>query len=144
MSRFYEKGLRFSCTGCGYCCSKEPGYVFLTDEDLRGMLACTCMGREEFISAYCRLVDMGTFRLVSLKEKTNNDCIFFEDSRCSVYEFRPLQCRSYPFWNHVLESSETWAEEAQRCPGIGGAQLHSAEEIEHWLYRRRTEKPIEL
>ena len=33
-SCFYEKGLAFECQGCGYCCSSEPGYVFLSEKDI--------------------------------------------------------------------------------------------------------------
>ena len=31
---FYAEGLRFSCERCSACCRGEPGYVFLTKEDL--------------------------------------------------------------------------------------------------------------
>ncbi|HUX21603.1 MAG TPA: YkgJ family cysteine cluster protein, partial [Spirochaetia bacterium] len=32
---FYQDGLRFECTRCDACCRHEPGYVFLSQTDLR-------------------------------------------------------------------------------------------------------------
>ncbi len=144
MSEFYDNGLRFTCTRCGYCCREEPGYVFLSSNDLRSLPKLFNISRDQFLEKYCRTVDMGSFKLVSLREKQNNDCIFFHDYGCLAYQARPLQCRSYPFWAHVLESRESWEQEGLHCPGIGKGDLHSAEEIEEWLFVRRRERPIEL
>ena len=66
----------------------------------------------------------GLARRVSLREKANLDCMFWENGGCSVYEARPLQCRSFPFWS-ALVSSEEWDLHAQQCPGIGKGSLHS-------------------
>src|SRR5260370_17938696 len=31
---WYKDGLRFTCTMCGDCCTGEPGYVWVDDDDL--------------------------------------------------------------------------------------------------------------
>ena len=31
---FYDKGLRFQCQMCRYCCSSEPGFVYLSDKEI--------------------------------------------------------------------------------------------------------------
>ena len=67
---------------------------------------------------------------VSLRERGNADCIFWDAERgCSVYEDRPRQCRSWPFWGSVVHSAERWAEEAGECPGMNHGPLHEAREI---------------
>lgn len=142
MNKFYDDGLRFECTQCGHCCTDEPGYVFLTGNEISAISSHLSISRAQFLSEYCRKVPMGSFGLVSLIEKKNNDCIFFNDNKqCDIYKVRPLQCRSYPFWQQLVETSGTWKDESQQCPGIGKGRVHAKEEIEEWLRLRRTNAP---
>jgi Fe-S-cluster containining protein len=46
------------------------------------------------------------------------DCIFLKDNRCSVYEARPTQCRTFPWWSYHLNDKKDWEEAAKRCEGI--------------------------
>ena len=143
MRCFYEKGLRFSCVeGCNYCCSCEPGYVFLSQEDLTRLCEYLQLTEEQCIATYCRTVRMGSFSMISLLEKENFDCIFLTPRGCSVYEARPLQCRTYPFWQHVMEDQESWDAESKSCPGIGRGRLYTKEEIEDLLRKRIGQEPI--
>jgi uncharacterized protein len=136
---FYHYGLRFECTRCSRCCRHTPGYVFLSATDLDTLLKATKTQRAEFLRAYCRQIPLGLVTRVSLKEKTNLDCIFWETGGCSVYEARPLQCRSFPFWSACVSSPEEWELHAQQCPGMGKGALHSRTEIEGWLAQRLKE-----
>jgi Fe-S-cluster containining protein len=130
---FYENGLRFTCTRCSLCCTRDEGYVFLTDPDVERLFRALSMKRGEFVDVYCRWVEFGGGRkLLSLKEKLNNDCIFWKDG-CTVYGARPLQCRSYPFWKNFLSSKERWEECTRDCAGAGHGALHTKEEIEAWI-----------
>ncbi|MDC7221443.1 MAG: YkgJ family cysteine cluster protein [Spirochaetales bacterium] len=133
---FYSKGLKFECQQCGYCCRNEPGYVFLSEEDLSALLKETGLDRDAFIKEYCKVADMGYEKRISIKEKPNNDCIFWDNGGCSVYKARPFQCRSYPFWAMVVENEQVWEEEKAYCPGIGKGKVHRKEEIEDWLKKR--------
>ncbi|MBG0766197.1 YkgJ family cysteine cluster protein [Sphaerochaeta halotolerans] len=143
MSCFYEDGLRFSCVdGCRYCCSCEPGYVFLSQPDLDRLCAHTGMDEQACIETYCRIVAMGAFSMISLKEKQNYDCVFLNERGCSVYEGRPRQCRTYPFWMSILESEERWEEEKKSCPGIGKGRLYTKEEIDGLLEIDLKQTPI--
>ncbi len=139
---FYEKGLRFECQGCRYCCSAEPGYVFLSEQDIKRLSDGLSMDRQTFIDTYCRLVDMGAFKMVSLLEKENYDCIFLTDGGCKVYPYRPRQCETYPFWAHVLEDEETWKNEGKSCPGIGKGKLYTKKEIEAKIANRVGNEPV--
>jgi len=134
--KFYDKGLQFECTRCSYCCRHEPGFVFLSETDLKGMVETLDISEEEFIENYCKNVDIGFFNRLSLIEKDNHDCIFWSEKGCAVYKARPLQCRSYPFWTQIVEDKESWDEEGTSCPGIGKGKVHSKEEIEKWLEKK--------
>jgi len=147
-SPFYTKGLRFSCTLCSDCCRHESGYVFLSEKDASMLGKALNMGHTEFIRTFCRWIPSfnGTEQL-SLKEKSNYDCIFWSSGKtpnggCSVYEARPLQCRSFPFWPSIVKSIDSWEFTAESCPGIGQGSLHSGDSIKKWLALRQKEPII--
>jgi Fe-S-cluster containining protein len=140
---FYSSGLRFECTRCSRCCRHTPGYVFLSPADLGRLAAAFALPRGEFLRTYCRDVDLGLARRVSLKEKPNLDCILWENGGCSVYEARPLQCRSFPFWSACVASEQEWLLQAKNCPGMGQGTVHSRKEIEGWLSLRASEGFLE-
>ena len=54
---------------------------------------------------------------MSLIEKINYDCVFW-DNGCTVYQARPVQCITYPFWPVIIESELRWNKESNNCPGI--------------------------
>ena len=147
-SPFYANGLRFSCIRCSVCCRHESGYVFLSKKDAFLLTNALNTGYREFLEIFCRWVPSanGTEQL-SLKEKSNYDCIFFggekSEDGCSVYETRPLQCRAFPFWSSVVSSRENWKMTAVACPGMDRGMLHSAESVTNWLAQRQKEPIIE-
>lgn len=112
---WFDEGLKFKCTGCGGCCTGSPGYVYLSKTDLELLakhLQCT---PQEFAQKYTRLVDE---QYALLDKPSSYDCIFLDDKRCSVYEARPIQCRTFPWWIHNLREPQDWEEAAKRCEGI--------------------------
>jgi Fe-S-cluster containining protein len=136
---FYKSGLRFECTRCSKCCRLTPGFVFLSPDDLHSLAGALHITKEEFLRRYCRSVDLGVARRVSLREKANLDCILWENSGCSQYDARPLQCRSFPFWSSCVASREEWQDHAGNCPGMGKGAIHPREEIDGWIARRLKE-----
>jgi len=68
----------------------------------------------------------------SLKEFPNGDCVFFDGElrTCKVYNARPRQCRTWPFWDSNLKTPEDWQRTCQVCPGSGRGRLHHLEAIE--------------
>jgi uncharacterized protein len=142
---FYEKsGLSFKCQCCSSCCRHSPGFVFLSFEDLEHLLAATGRTLPEFRQRYVRVALIGRFARLSLVEKTNFDCIFWENGGCLVYDHRPLQCRSFPFWSSLVSSEGVWEEQKKSCPGIGQGPVHSGDEIDTWLHLRLVERLIEI
>jgi Fe-S-cluster containining protein len=105
------------------------------------MARVQALGRDEFIKIWCRWVSFGEeIEYLSLKEKVNYDCIFWKDG-CMVYENRPLQCRTYPFWDAILVSSDAWKNAGRECPGIGQGELHSMAQIEK-SRQARLDQPV--
>ena len=130
--RFYDKGIRFECTGCGDCCKThgdgdEYAFVFLSDVDVSRIAEHLGMTRVDFLNTYCATDEYGDIHLAKL----TGDCAFLEDgNRCVVYPVRPKQCRTWPFWTENM-SRETWEGPVTACcPGIGKGRLYSKEEIE--------------
>jgi Fe-S-cluster containining protein len=138
---FYAGGLRFSCTRCSACCRYESGYVFLSREDLDTLAEALAMARGDLVKTWCRWVPLGgRTEYLSLKEKLNDDCVFWNNG-CTVYRHRPLQCRTYPFWDSILVSPAAWERAGRECPGLGRGELHGMSYIEECL-RARASQPL--
>lgn len=74
------------------------------------------------ISEY-QFVDEYTVRLnnrLTLKERHDRTegavCILFDESigGCSIYDSRPKQCRTFPFWSQLANSGI----DQEECPGV--------------------------
>ncbi len=128
MEPWFKEGLRFSCTGCGKCCTGSPGYVYLSPSDLTMLAERFSLDEAEFAKKYTRVVD-GQISLIDAPN--SGDCVFLKNNQCSVYEARPIQCRTFPWWIHNLRGPEDWEEAGVRCEGINhpDARLVPAEEI---------------
>ena len=131
--RWYEDGLQFSCTQCGKCCSVE-GYVWVDRSAMEAIARHLGQALNVFTRRYVRKVG----RRYSLIEKPGgHECVFF-DQGCTIYDVRPEQCRTFPFWKEHLVSLESWDEPLEECPGTGAGRLFSRGEIDE-LRRGRGE-----
>jgi len=84
----------FECTGCGECC-RWSGSVLLTDRDIAAMAAHLGLTEQEFIDRHTRLAPNRI--QLALLDHADGSCAFLEGDRCSIYNARPEQCRSFPF-----------------------------------------------
>lgn len=116
--KWYAAGLRFECTQCGNCCSGPPGYVWVTAREVA--LIAEHVGSPDGTLGPEHVRRVG--RRTSLTEKPDGDCIFLQreggKTYCGIYEVRPLQCRTWPFWNENLRSPDAWSRAARTCPGM--------------------------
>jgi Fe-S-cluster containining protein len=124
---WFKDGVRFACTRCGKCCGGGPGYVWVSEEEVRALAERLQISTREFRQRHTFKTPKGG---TSLRDKENYDCIFYDrDTGCTVYEDRPRQCRTWPFWDKVMTSQATWDIEAEDCPGMNKGPRHEAESI---------------
>lgn len=134
MKPWFKEGLRFKCTGCGQCCTGSPGHVWVSPSEVEAMAEELKISVEEFTKKYTRRIG-ARLSLIERKRGADYDCIFLDGKRCTVYEVRPKQCRTYPWWSENVSSAQSWKEEGARCEGINhpDAPLISLPEIEKHL-----------
>jgi Fe-S-cluster containining protein len=132
---WYKDGLRFTCTGCGDCCSGAPGYVWVNKQEIAAMAAASELEVEAFESEYVRTVGIRK----SLKEFPNGDCVFLdtETRGCTLYDARPRQCKTWPFWDSNLRTEEDWQRTCEECPGSGKGKLFQLDAIEEQRQKLR-------
>lgn len=144
MGNFYDNGLNFECQRCSYCCGNGPGFVYLSKSDLEKLCIHFQMQPEEFAAKYCRWTDYYEGKTVlALLETKKYDCILWNNG-CSVYEARPLQCRTWPFWDWMVNDKSCWDDCAKTCPGMNHGKIHSKEEIEKAADETKNNIPIDL
>ena len=123
---WYSGGLNFKCTECGKCCTGGPGAVWVTPIEIAALADRVGLSVAAFREQYTR--NEGG-RITLIEKPDSYDCIFLRGKLCSVYETRPRQCRTFPWWPSNLTSREAWNE--IDCEGINpDAPLVPFEEIE--------------
>lgn len=115
---WFKDGLRFKCTECGQCCTGTTGYVWITEDEIDNMAKALNISGESFKRQYVRQRD-NRYALIERKMQNGDfDCIFLKDKKCMVYQARPVQCRTFPWWQENIHSKESWQEAAASCEGI--------------------------
>ena len=125
---WYKDGLRFECTQCGHCCTGAPGYVWVTIQEIYRIAEFLGMRERDFVRKYVRKVN----QRMSLIELSNGDCVFY-DKGCKIYPARPIQCRTFPFWEEIVVSPAAWERAASECPGMNQGRTFTEEEIDALL-----------
>jgi len=119
---WFADGLRFECQpDCGACCSNHDdySYVYLESGEAKRMAAQLELPLEDFLERYTDF-DQG-FLILKMDEP---DCPLLDGNRCSVYEARPVQCSTFPFWEENLAGPARWSRLKAFCPGIDKGKRH--------------------
>jgi len=107
-----------ACENCeGACCTGESGYMWVKYPEIQEMAAFLELTVEEFATMYLKKVKR-RYSLIEKKiDEENFACIFFNEKlkQCSIYSVRPIQCKTFPFWEIFKNNTE---EVKQECPGI--------------------------
>ena len=121
---WYDPGLRFTCTQCGDCCTGAPGYVWFDDDEAKAMADRKGVSLAEFYDRFATK-KVGRWTLGEVRRGGKYDCVFLErdgdaggPGRCGIYEVRPTQCRTWPFWGSNVKSPKAWKAAAKHCPGM--------------------------
>lgn len=127
---WWAEGIQFECQGSGKCCVSrgDYGYVYVTPKDRRALAKHFGLSTREFTKQYCEK-EAGVWKL---KDFTSA-CVFLQDKRCSVYEARPTQCRTWPFWPENMRAKAWDKAVTEFCPGMGKGRVWTAEEIKRQI-----------
>ncbi len=107
-----------ACSSCaGNCCIGESGYIWINKSEIE-TLAKFLNISVDYLKKEC-LYKVGykySIKEVEL-DKNNFACCFFnlEKKQCMIYEARPTQCRTFPFWDYFKTNEN---EVYKECPGI--------------------------
>jgi Fe-S-cluster containining protein len=135
MSTWYEPdGLQFECTMCGACCSGGEGFVLFTDAEAEAIARRLKLAVPEFLARHTHMTEAGR-SLKEIQTEHGLDCVFLDRSTipgkavCSLYEDRPTQCRTFPFWPEHIESRRAWQRLSKHCEGINRGSFVPVESI---------------
>lgn len=122
MSVIKQDGFNFTfntdaCSECqARCCRGESGYIYVNKEEAEAIASHLNIEMREFVETY--LFKKGY--KYSIKERfvgDQHECIFYDENinGCGIYEARPTQCRTFPFWDYFKTRIDELKDE---CPGI--------------------------
>ena len=106
-----------ACESCeGKCCSGESGYIWVNIEEMENIAKFLQISFDEFTFKYIKKVRY-KYSLIEKRDGENYECIFFDSKskKCTIYEVRPKQCRTFPFWDNFKKNID---EVVKECPGI--------------------------
>ncbi|HDZ18627.1 MAG TPA: YkgJ family cysteine cluster protein [archaeon] len=149
-----EKGIEFSCQMCGKCCTGfDDGEVYLYKEDIvrlaERLNMNTTSGLKIFARKYIKVIKENfywkepgankgkNYKFLTLGFKfSGNDehCHFLQGKLCGVHEFRPFQCRSFPFWQMMVSSKLNIEAYKKKCKGLqlSEGKFYSKDQILKW------------
>lgn len=106
------------CSTCeGNCCIGESGYIWITSDEIEKLSLFLGKSVDEVIASDLKKVGY-KYSIDEIKlDEDNFACKFFDlnKKQCSIYEVRPKQCRTFPFWDYFKNKIE---EVKKECPAI--------------------------
>ena len=134
--KFYADGIKFECQMSGRCCRSRhaDGYVYLSLKDRRRIASHLGISTIKFTRRYTTKT-RNQFHFKVLRPQ----CAFLKDNQCSIYEARPLQCRTWPFWPENMKRKVWMRSITRSCPGVGKGRLYSASEIDEIVKLQKKE-----
>ncbi len=117
-----EEGFSYSfnptaCESCqGRCCTGESGYIYVTKSEIQNIATLLEMDVREFVKEYL-FKKMYKYSIKEIVHENSHECIFYdrESNGCKIYNARPAQCKTFPFWDYY----KTRVNELKlECPGI--------------------------
>ncbi len=85
---FMEVSEKLDCTECANCCNEIS--PVLKSSDIKRICYKLKMDEHAFRSSFLEVLDSENLVFKS------RPCFFLKDKKCTIYDFRPADCRSYP------------------------------------------------
>ncbi|NQY22111.1 MAG: YkgJ family cysteine cluster protein [Campylobacteraceae bacterium] len=111
----------FETTGCeacgGKCCIGESGYIWINQSEREVLAKHLNLSLDELREKHLKKVSYKYSIVEKQLDENNYACTFFdlEKKQCSIYEARPIQCRTFPFWDYFKNNEKEVFDE---CPSI--------------------------
>ena len=106
------------CNSCkGNCCIGESGYIWINSQEIQALAFHLKISSEDLKKRYLNKIEY-KYSIKEIQLASNNyACCFFDldKKQCSVYDARPNQCRTFPFWDYFKKNEE---EVYKECPAI--------------------------
>jgi len=113
----YPVDLRFTCERCGLCCGDtefRTRRVLLLGREAEHISGELSLEVEEFSDRV-----EGQEPYIYVMKKKGGKCVFLRGNLCSIYDMRPIICRSYPFDLEDLGGCRYRFSPTDECPGVG-------------------------
>ena len=106
-----------ACETCqGRCCTGDSGYIYVSKNEIENISALLNLDVKEFVQKYL-FKKMYKYSIKEIQYNDSFECIFYdrESNGCKIYDARPTQCKTFPFWDYY----KTRVDELKlECPGI--------------------------
>ena len=108
----------------------RPGFVWVNNEEIAAIAAE--IGMQDVAAFEAQYVRTIGVRKSLIESEENYDCVFLDGTtrKCTVYNARPRQCRTWPFWDSTTRTPQAWAATCEVCPGSGTGKLYQLDVIE--------------
>ena len=106
-----------ACQECqGKCCTGESGYIYVNKTEIYAIAKLLNLNVNDFAVKY--LFKKGyKYSIKKNKFEDSYECVFYDrqTNGCNIYEARPTQCKTFPFWDYYKQRVSELKEE---CPGV--------------------------
>jgi uncharacterized protein len=106
-----------ACEACeGKCCTGDSGSIFATKLEFEAMAKFLDISMDELKEKYLIKVKH-RYSLTEIRYNESYDCVFYDRTThgCKIYDVRPSQCRTFPFWDYFKNNP---IELKNECPGV--------------------------
>ncbi|QOY51217.1 YkgJ family cysteine cluster protein [Candidatus Sulfurimonas baltica] len=106
-----------ACSTCkGRCCTGESGYIYVTMTEIENISKLLNLEVKDFAQEYL-FKKLYKYSIKENKFGESYECVFYdrESNGCKIYEARPLQCKTFPFWDYFKQRVD---ELKLECPGV--------------------------
>ena len=120
-----QKQFRFRCLRCADLCCRLGGPELLEDDVKR--IEATGHSRKYFLEPEKMNQSTLTHAVGTLKTRKDGSCIFLTQNSemeiiCSIYKFRPMLCKIYPFIIESLHQNKIALKFIPCCKGLNNPE----------------------
>jgi len=91
-----------ACAICqAKCCTGESGYIYVNKSEIEGIAKFLDIPLRDFVDMYL-FKKMYKYSIKEVQYGDSFECVFYdrESNGCKIYQCRPKQCRTFPFWDY--------------------------------------------